>query len=73
MARPLPSPPSHAPAGPRRCESKNSLHCDVQARDVERLEHDLCSVLAVLRRVEWRLRLQDRQRTLSLSATEAAQ
>ena len=35
------------------------LHCDVESGDVEALEHDLGRVLAVLRRVQWRLGQQE--------------
>jgi hypothetical protein len=44
-----------APAGRKR---EHGLHGNVQALDVERLEHDLGGRLAVLRRVERRLGLQ---------------
>lgn len=37
---------------------KTHLNSDVETWDVEGLEHDLCCVLSVLRRVERRLRLK---------------
>ena len=35
------------------------LHCDIESRDIEALEHDLGRVLAVLRRVQRRLGQQE--------------
>lgn len=40
------------------------LHCDIESRYVEGLEHDLSQVLSVLWSVEWRLGLRAQTHTL---------
>lgn len=47
------------PGRPGCGQCQHGLHGDIQPRHVERLEHDLSRVLAVLRRVEWRLGEQE--------------
>lgn len=44
---------------PTSCESEDSLDSDVETLHVERLEHDLCGRLSVLRRVERGLSLRE--------------
>lgn len=41
--------------GPRCGQRKDSLHCNVEAFDVERLEHDLGCLFSVLRGIQRRL------------------
>ena len=42
-------------ASPAGCEGEDGLDSDVEAGDVETLEHDLRCVFSVLRSVQWRL------------------
>jgi len=48
----------HLLRGPTGGEGEHSLHCDIQALDVEGLEHDLGGQLAILRRIHRRLSQQ---------------
>ena len=51
---------------PRGSQRKNSLNGNVETRHVEGLEHNLSSVLSVLRSVERRLGLHDTRGRMSV-------